>query len=125
MANFQKAHQFYTQAVISLANPFSEVFATVRNSSVNDIKSLQESSKSNQLETLKKTNTTVNNIRTMLSLIKESHEHLTNCRTQIEAMLNKTHAQTIEQHAAGLFQESDESEEGSGSNDWSDEVIIS
>ena len=125
MANFQKAHQFYTQAVISLANPFSEVFATVRNSSVNDIKSLQESSKSNQLETLKKTNTTVNNIRTMLSLIKESHEPLTNCRTQIEAMLNKTHAQTIEQHAAGLFQESDESEEGSGSNDWSDEVIIS
>ena len=125
MANFQKAHQFYTQAVISLANPFSEAFADVRNSAVNDIKSLQESSKTNQIDNLKKTNHTVDNIRKLLGLIKDSHEPITNCRTQIEAMLNKTHAQTIEQHAAGLFQESDESEEGSGSNEWSDEVIIS
>lgn len=124
MANFEKAHQFYTQAVVSLANPFSQVFAEVRNSSVSDIKNLKEASEKNQLDTLKRANSTVVSIKTMLSLIKESHEPLTNCRTQIEAMLNKTHSQTIEQHAAGIFQESDESEEGNGSNDWSDEEII-
>lgn len=124
MANFEKTHLYYSQAIVSLANPYSQIFADVRNSSVINIKDLKDAADKNQLELLKKTNSTVQSIKTMLGLIKDSHDPLTKSRNAIQAMLNKSHSQTIEQHAAAIFQESDDSEEKSGENDWSDEVII-
>ncbi|EAY11400.1 hypothetical protein TVAG_379820 [Trichomonas vaginalis G3] len=124
MSNFEKTHQYYSQAIVALANPYSVIFSDVRNSSVENIKLLKEAADKNQLELLKKTSNTVNSIKTMLALIKESHDQLTKSRNAIQNMLNKSHSQTIEQHAAAIFQESDDSEEKSGENDWSDEVII-
>jgi len=85
---------------------------------------LREAGKNNQIDQLKKAQNTIQGIKTLMNLMKESHEPLVNCRTSIESLLNKSHNQTLEPHASGIFQQSDETEEDTESGKWSDEEII-
>ena len=124
MSNFQLAHQYYSQSLITLANPISESFVNVRNSSVTNCQSIRQSGKENQLENLKKNLNTLESIKTMLNLIKESHDPLVNCRNSIENLLNKSNNQVLEPNASGIFQRSDDSEEDSNSEKWDDEEIV-
>ena len=124
MSNFQLAHQYYSQSLITLANPISESFVNVRKSSVTNCQSIRQSGKENQLENLKKNLNTLESIKTMLNLIKESHDPLVNCRNSIENLLNKSNNQVLEPNASGIFQRSDDSEEDSNSEKWDDEEIV-
>ena len=115
MSNFAVSHQMFGQAVIALANPSSVVYSELRNSSVENIKLIKEEISGKEVSEMKKTVVSLGAIKTMLNLIKDSHDPLVHCKESIQS--TGVSEQEMEKHQ-DLFQVSDESQDDSESDEW-------
>ena len=119
MAEIDLAHQYLSQALVSLVNPYSRACAGVRNSAVTNMRELGEAvSDERPVKSLGKALRTVETLKQMLGGFEAAHEPLEAARLSVGKYLESV---APEPHVAIVCAESDE-------DDWekvgSDEEII-
>jgi hypothetical protein len=123
--NFAPAHQFFTQALVALSNPYSSAFTDVRNSSVVSIQIFKQILGESTVDKLRQSRAELENTIKSLKELNSSVETLSNCRVAIQNLLNKAPHAALEPHADIFTAVEDESDKA---KDWddigSDEEII-
>jgi hypothetical protein len=124
--NFAPAHQFFTQAIIALSNPYSSAFTDVRNASVVSIQIVRHILGESTADKLRQSREKLQSTVKSLKDLNASVDTLSNCRIAIQALLNRAPQTALEPHADIFTAPEDESDKG---NEWddigSDEEIIS
>jgi hypothetical protein len=124
--NFDPAHLYYSQALVALCNPYSSVFAEVRNSTVAALQCLKQCSAENPVQTVEGSRKTLSETKEVLKQLKGSTTAISSCRAAIEGLMHKAPSAALEQHA-DIFRDdkSDDSKEGGDCEQiGSDEEII-
>jgi hypothetical protein len=124
-SNFAPAHQFFTQALVALSNPYSSALTDVRNESIASVQLIRQILGESTAERLRQSRETLQNTVQSLKAVNASVEAISNCRIEIQALLNKAPHTAVEPHADIFTPVEDESDKG---EDWaaigSDEEII-
>jgi hypothetical protein len=123
--NFAPAHQFFTQALVALSNPYSSAFTDVRNASVVSIHIIKQILSESTVDKLKESRERLQNTIQSLKELNASVDTLSNCRIAIQTLLNKAPHAALEPHADIFTVNEDESDKGKEWDDiGSDEEII-
>jgi hypothetical protein len=121
---FENAHLVFSQALLALANPYSSVFAEVRNSSVVSIQALKQIAVENPIDRLQQASDSI--AKTVLGIRKlaTSATIISASRVAIQSLLNEAPHDVLEQHAEIFAENNDESDKGDWEQVGSDEEII-
>ena len=102
-------HQYYSQALITVANPLTDTFSQIRNSALENIHELKKSTQQSKTKRIEQLSLTLKNIKAMLGIMQSSHEPLIQTREILEKLYTSS-PQDNAQHA-DLFIDSDDNSE--------------
>lgn len=119
--NFDPAHYFYSQALVTVSNPYSSAFADVRNSTVTSLKSLDQAIAGGQRDNIVKARELLSAAKVQMSNICSSTSAIAELRSAIGGMMNKA---PIESHVDIFEDNSDSSKEDDWDNIGSDEEVV-
>lgn len=119
--NFDPAHYFYSQALVTVSNPYSSAFSDVRNSTVSSLKSLDKAISGSQRDAVVNARSRLSEAKVQMSDICASASSIAELRSAIEGMMNKA---PIEAHVDIFADQSDSSKEDEWDDIGSDEEVV-